>query len=40
MPNDVYEFMELFPQPKQRVPSVQYIPAPARNSSAQQTLIR
>jgi ClpP class serine protease len=28
MPQEVYKFMELFPQPKQRVPSVQYIPAP------------
>jgi ClpP class serine protease len=27
---EVYDFMELFPQPKQRVPSVQYIPVPAR----------
>src|SRR6266404_3532658 len=32
MPPDVYEFMELFPQPKQRVPSVQYVPLPARQS--------
>ena len=30
MPQAVYEFMDLFPQPKQRVPSVQYIPAPVR----------
>jgi ClpP class serine protease len=30
MPQEVYKFMELFPQPKQRVPSVQYIPAPIR----------
>lgn len=30
MPQEVYKFMELFPQPKQRVPSVQYIPAPVR----------
>jgi ClpP class serine protease len=30
MPQEVYEFMELFPQPKQRVPSVQYIPVPVR----------
>ena len=30
MPAEVYEFMELFPQPKQRIPSVQYIPVPAR----------
>lgn len=28
MPEEVYEFIALFPQPKQRVPSVQYIPAP------------
>jgi ClpP class serine protease len=28
MPEEVYEFIKLFPQPKQRVPSVQYIPAP------------
>jgi ClpP class serine protease len=30
MPQEVYEFMEFFPQPKQRVPSVQYIPTPVR----------
>ena len=30
MPAEVYEFMELFPQPKQKMPSVQYIPVPAR----------
>lgn len=30
MPEEVYSFMELFPQPKQKIPSVQYIPAPAR----------
>ena len=30
MPAEVYEFMELFPQPKQKIPSVQYIPVPAR----------
>jgi ClpP class serine protease len=30
IPREVYEFMELFPQPKQRVPSVQYIPGPVR----------
>jgi ClpP class serine protease len=29
---EVYKFMELFPQPKQKVPSVQYIPLPARPS--------
>jgi ClpP class serine protease len=29
MPPEVYEFMELFPQPKQKMPSVQYIPVPA-----------
>jgi ClpP class serine protease len=28
MPEEVYEFIALFPQPKQHVPSVQYIPAP------------
>lgn len=31
MPEAIYRFMELFPQPKQRVPSVQYIPVPVRN---------
>jgi len=30
MPTEVYQFMDLFPQPKQSVPSVQYIPAPVR----------
>jgi ClpP class serine protease len=30
IPREVYDFMELFPQPKQRNPSVQYIPAPVR----------
>jgi ClpP class serine protease len=30
MPQDVYTFMELFRQPKQKVPSVYYIPVPAR----------
>ena len=30
MPAEIYEFMELFPQPKQKIPSVQYIPVPAR----------
>jgi ClpP class serine protease len=30
MPEDVYGYMDLFPQPKQRVPSVQYLPVPAR----------
>jgi len=30
MPPDVYEFMELFPQPKRKIPSVQYIPVPTR----------
>ena len=33
MPAEVYEFMELFPQPKQKIPSVQYIPVPARHRS-------
>jgi ClpP class serine protease len=28
VPQEVYAFMDLFPQPKQRVPSVQYIPVP------------
>jgi serine dehydrogenase proteinase len=30
MPEDVYGYMDLFPQPKQRVPSVQYLPVPVR----------
>jgi ClpP class serine protease len=30
MPPDVYRFMELFPQPKQKAPAVEYIPVPAR----------
>jgi ClpP class serine protease len=30
IPREVYDFMDLFPQPKQRIPSVQYIPAPVR----------
>jgi ClpP class serine protease len=33
---DIYKLMELFPQPKQRVPSVQYIPVPARQRGDQQ----
>jgi ClpP class serine protease len=33
MPAEVYEFMELFPQPKQKIPSVQYIPVPARQGT-------
>ena len=33
MPEEVYEFMELFPQPKQKIPSVQYIPVPARQGT-------
>ena len=36
MPADVYRFMELFPQPKQRIPSVQYVPVPARQRGGQQ----
>ena len=36
MPEEVYRFMDLFPQPKQRVPSVQYIPVPARQRSGNQ----
>jgi ClpP class serine protease len=35
-PADVYRFMELFPQPKQRIPSVQYVPVPARQRGGQQ----
>jgi ClpP class serine protease len=35
MPEEVYNFMDLFPQPKQRVPSVQYIPVPARQREQQ-----
>jgi len=35
MPADIYAFMELFPQPKQNVPSVQYLPVPARPSIGQ-----
>ncbi len=30
MPSEVYELMELYPQPAQRRPSVEYIPAPYR----------
>jgi ClpP class serine protease len=37
MPEDVYRFMALFPQPKQRVPSVQYVPVPVRQRGGQQT---
>ena len=33
MPTEVYEFMELFPQPKHKIPSVQYIPVPARQGT-------
>ena len=36
LPDNVYRFMELFPQPKQRVPSVQYIPVPVRQRGSQQ----
>jgi ClpP class serine protease len=35
MPADIYNFMELFPQPKQKVPSVQYLPVPARQGVGQ-----
>jgi len=35
MPPEVYEFIALFPQPKQRVPSVQYIPAPVHHQREQ-----
>jgi ClpP class serine protease len=31
MPDEIYHFMELFPQPKQKVQSVQYLPMPARD---------
>jgi len=37
MPEDIYKFMELFPQPKQRVPSVQYIPVPIRQRGGGQS---
>jgi ClpP class serine protease len=30
MPEDFYGYMDLFLEPKQRVPSVQYLPVPAR----------
>jgi ClpP class serine protease len=36
MPPEVYDFMELFPQPKQKVPSVQYIPAPVREPAGRE----
>ena len=36
MPADVYKFMELFPQPTRRTPSVQYVPIPARQRGGQQ----
>ena len=32
MPQEIYTFMELFPQPKQKAPSVQYVPVPARQA--------
>ena len=35
MPEDVYSYMDLFPQQKQRVPSVQYLPVPARQRENQ-----
>jgi ClpP class serine protease len=35
MPEEVYQLMELFPQPKQRAPSVQYVPIPARQRGDQ-----
>lgn len=34
MPPEIYDFMQLFPQPKRTVPSVQYIPLPDRSGSA------
>ena len=30
MPDDVYEFMNLFPQPTRTRPSVEYVPMPYR----------
>jgi Serine dehydrogenase proteinase len=36
LPEDIYKLMELFPDPKQRVPSVEYIPVPARQRGGQQ----
>ncbi|MCI0660219.1 MAG: ATP-dependent Clp protease proteolytic subunit [Acidobacteria bacterium] len=35
LPPEVYRLMELFPQPKQRVPSVEYIPVPVRQRGGQ-----
>jgi len=34
--SDVYRFMELFPRPKQRIPSAPYVPVPARQRGGQQ----
>ena len=30
LPSEVYELMDLYPQPGRRRPSVQYIPSPAK----------
>jgi|RhiMethySRZTD1v2_1073278.scaffolds.fasta_scaffold81481_1 hypothetical protein len=35
-PADVYGFMELFRQPRERIPSAQYIPILARQRGGQQ----
>ena len=34
MPTDIYELMELYPQPAQRRPSVQYIPIPYQKNGS------
>lgn len=34
MPEEIYDFMRLFPQPKRASPSVEYIPVPHRSSPA------
>lgn len=33
LPREIYQLMELYPQPPQRRPSVQYIPVPARGEA-------
>jgi len=35
MPEEVYEFMSLLPQPTRTVPSVQYVPLPYRTRQGQ-----
>ena len=35
LPRIVYELMELYPQPAQRRPSVQYVPVPYRSGEAE-----